>query len=122
MEHELDHQFFLDHDTDLIRELADGIISEQQIENKGTLLGHYVSLGFTRTYIDVYENAVIGKAEIRTSKKPKDICWGYARLARAVVEKGVLYLVMNNKDIYRIRHLKLAEKIAFLINIQKTKK
>ena len=104
-----------------IRNLADLFISGEQLANKGNQMGHYKSTGFLKTYIDVYERAIIGKAEPAGARRVEDISWGYARLAEAIVEDRVLYLILNDESIYRIRHLKMAEMIAYMINGQKIK-
>lgn len=102
-----------------IRNLADIYLSREQLENKGNLLGHYKSKGFFKAYLDIYEKAVIGRAENIRSGKMEDISWGYARLDWAAVEKRALCLVMNDKTVYRLRHLKNAETIAYMVNNQK---
>lgn len=101
-----------------VRNLADIYASQEQIGNKGNLLGHYKSKGFLKTYIDVYERAAIGKAESSKTRKSENFQWGYARLSRAVVEDRILYLVMNDESIYRLRYIKEAEKVAYMINEQ----
>lgn len=106
--------------TKAIQALAVYYISDEQLKNKGKLLGHYKSTIFFRTYIDIYENAVVGEAEERDSRKAVDFCWGYFSVSRAVVKRNVLYLILFNDTIYRIRHLELAEKIAYIINKQRT--
>lgn len=121
MEAVLEKQEFSEKAVKSIRNLADLYTSQEQLSNKGKLLGHYKSTGFLKTYIDIYERAVIGKAEIKNSKKAEDIRWGYARLEEAIVEDGVLYLLMNDEKVYRLRHLKMAEMIAYTINGQKLK-
>lgn len=120
MEDELE-KHFSEKAVKAVRNLGNFYTSIEQINNKGKLLGHYESTGFLKTYIDVYERAIIGKAETKGSKKAEDIRWGYACLAEAIVEKGVLYLVMKDEKIYKLRHLKMAEIIAYMINGQKMK-
>lgn len=102
-----------------IRKMGNFYLSQDQLINKGNLLGHFKSGRFFRTYIDVYENAIVGTAEIITSEKPKKINIGYAYLERAVVENGILYLIMCDEEIYRLRYLKEVERIAYLINKQR---
>lgn len=121
MEEALEKQEISERDGKIIRNMADLIISRDQLANKGNLLGHYQSAGFCKTYIDVYERAVIGKVEPARTKKAEDIGWGYARLAEAIVEKGVLYFILNDGKFYKIRHLKMAETVAYMINGQKIK-
>lgn len=94
-------------------------ISDEQLKNKGRLLGHHKSTIFFRTYIDIYENAVLGKAMVISSKKTEVFCWGYFAVSRAVVEGNALYLILFNGKIYRLRYLKSAEKIAYMINKQR---
>ena len=101
-----------------VRNLADIYASQEQLKNKGNLLGHYKSRGFLKMYIDIYERAAIGKAESSKTKKSEDFQWGYARLSMAVVESGILYLVMNDENMYRLKHIKEAEKVAYMINEQ----
>lgn len=101
------------------RDMATSYLSQEQLADKGSLLGHYKSGGLFRTYIDVYEKAFIGKAEVAWSKKAVDIRFGYVCLTEALVEKGILYLIMNDDEIYRIKHLKMAEEIAYRMNEQK---
>lgn len=99
-----------------LRNLANFYRSREQLANKGNLLGQYKSEGDLKTYIDVYEKAIIGKAEINGSKEAEDISFGYACLTDAIVEDGVLYLLMKDRRIYRLRNLKAAETIAYMIN------
>ena len=101
-----------------VRNLADIYASQEQLGDKGNLLGHYKSIGFLKTFIDIYERAAIGKAESGKTRKSENFQWGYARLSRAVVENRILYLVMNDESIYRLRHIKEAEKVAYMINEQ----
>lgn len=101
-----------------VRNLADIYASQEQLGNKGNLLGHYKSKGFLKTYIDIYERAAIGKAESGKTRKSENFQWGYARLSRAVVEDRILYLVMNDESIYKLRYIKEAEKVAYMINEQ----
>lgn len=121
MEAVLEKQEFSEKAVKSVRNLSDLYTSQEQLSNKGKLLGHYKSTGFLKTYIDIYERAVIGKAENNNSKKAEDIRWGYARLAKAIVDGGVLCLVMNDEKIYKLRHLKMAEMVAYMINGQKLK-
>lgn len=104
-----------------IRNFADIIMSQHQLENKGRLLGHYKSKGFLKTYLDVYERAILGQVEKGMTIKRVSIREGYACLTEAVVEGNTLYLLMNDEKHYRIRHLRKAEMLAYLINTQKAK-
>lgn len=99
-----------------IRELGALIYSRKQLEDKGRLLGHFKSGRFLRTYIDVYERAIIGEAEIRHSCGHENIDRGMIRIKEAVVERGTLFLAMSDGKVYRIRALKNAEEAAYLIN------
>ncbi len=121
MEAALDRQEVPEKVARAFRNYGDLYISGEQLNNKGSLLGHYKSRGFLRTYIDVYERAIIGKAEFGGGKKTENFRWGFACLKEAVAEDGALYLNMNDGKIYRIRHLKNAELIAYLINGQNIK-
>ncbi len=103
-----------------VRNLAAFYQSQEQLQNKGNLLIHSKSGRFLKTYIDVYERAIIGFAEIRSSKKPVDIKYGFACIEEAIVEKGILYLSMVDERVYRIRYLKDAETIEYMINRQKS--
>lgn len=107
--------------TAILRNLSDFYESQKQLSDKGKLLGHYKSRGLIRTYIDVYEKAVVGRMRVEGSKKIQDVSWGYACLAEAIVENSVLYFYMNSGKIYRIRYLRRPEIIAYLINGQKIK-
>lgn len=104
-----------------IKNMADFYRSQEQLKNRGNLLGHYKSSGFSKTYIDVYEQAIIGKVEFNGSKIVKDISFGYVYLVKAVADNTALYLMMSDEKIYRLRHLKMAEMIAYTINGQKMK-
>lgn len=117
----LERQMHSERAVRAVRNLADFYTSQAQLVNKGKLLGHYKSAGILSTYIDIYERAAIGKAETENSKKTEEIRWGYACLAGAIVKKGILYLFMNDGKIYKLRHLKMAETIAYMINGQKLK-
>lgn len=68
-------------------------------------------------YIDIYENALIGKVECSSKKSLVEIKHGAAYFKGATVEKGILYItIYNNKTMYRVRNLKRPDKAAFLIN------
>lgn len=149
----------------LINELANMLIAEEQIKDKGCLIGHYASskrgillgavlciiieivvfflflkdlfyfiflfliLGlwvlvwgfFVKnqlgTFIDLYENAIVGKAESNQYKKKKAFSHGIFYFEEAIVEKGVLYLVLfDEKEIYRFKNFKNADIVSYLIN------
>lgn len=104
-----------------LNNLALHYISGDQLKDKGELLGHYRTTGFQKTYIDIYEKAIMGKAKSCSTGKVEEIRCGYACLKRAVVEKRILYLLRQDGDVYLLRHLKGAEWIAYLINDQKRK-
>lgn len=119
MEVEWEREEVLDDVVRLLSDTGDSFLSQEQLEDKGKLLGHFKSIGFLRTYIDIYEKAFIGKAEVTWSKKPIDIRFGYACLTEALVEEGILYLIMSDEKIYRLRYLKMAEEVAYRMNEQK---
>lgn len=102
-----------------IKNMADFYRSQEQLKNRGNLLRHYKLSGFSRTYIDIYEQAIIGKAEFNGSNRAKDISFEYVYLIKAVADNMSLYLMVSDEKIYRLRHLKLAEMIAYMINGQK---
>lgn len=77
----------------ILRNLSDFYLSQEQLSDKGKLLGHYKPRGLARTYIAVYERAVVGRMRADGSKRIQDISWGYACLAEAIVENRVLYAV-----------------------------
>lgn len=104
----------------IFRNMGSYYISREQVANKGKKLAHYKSWLFFRTYIDLYENAMIGLVECSGSRKLINIEYGYFYLEKAVVEDGMLFLIMCDEKIYRIRHLKDAELIAYAINKQKS--
>ena len=121
MESELERQEVPEHISRIWREMATSILSRAQLKDKGNLLGCFKSGGFLNTYIEIFENAFIGKVESARSKELVDIHCGYIALTRANVERGVLYLSMYDRQIYRLRHMKLAEVIAYRMNEQKRK-
>lgn len=121
MEEELEGKKFSEKTVKIIQNMADFYISQEQLSNKGNKLGHFKSGRFLRTYIDVYEKAIIGIAEVRRKRKPEHINMGFVCLRQVIVEDGILYLVTNDEKIYRIRYLKEPEIIAYLINKQKSK-
>lgn len=123
MEEELDRGEIPESCAKILRNMADSIMSGEQLADKGKFLGRYKSGGIHRTYIDVYERAFIGRAEISKygNSKTEKICFGYACLSEVLVEDGVLYLVMNDENIYRLRHLKLVQEAAYRLNEQKGK-
>lgn len=121
MDAELDRQEVTERCIKSLNNLALSIMSRDQLKDIGSLLGHYKSPGFLGTYIDVYERAVVGKGEMQGDKKPQEFSFGYVLLERAVVEKRTLYLIRKDDKICRVRHLKSAEKVAYLINEQKAK-
>lgn len=121
MEEALERQEVSEKTVRIWRNRANYFLSSEQLSHKGKLLGHYKSTRFLKTYIDIYERAIIGKAETGGAKKVENISCGYAYLAKAIVENGVLYLLMSDERIYRIRHLKMVEMIGYMINGQKIK-
>lgn len=102
----------------LINNLADFYAANNQRANKGKLLAHYKSAGLFRAYIDVYESAVVGRMK-NLEGKTVNVAFGYADLAEAKTKGKTIYFEMKFKEIYRIGHLKMAERIAFQINGQK---
>ena len=121
MEEELERDEAPEYVAQIWRNMADFYLSQEQLADKGSLLKCYKSCGLRRTYIEVYERAVIGKAETAKVRKPQKIGFGYACLKEAIVEKGILYLIVDDHLIYRIRHLKEAEEAAYRINEQSRK-
>lgn len=121
MEEELEEKEPSEKMIKAVQSMANFIISREQLSNKGNQLGHFKSGGFLKTYIDVYEKAIVGMVEIRRKRKPEHINKGLACLKQAVVEDGILYLVIDDEEVYRIRYLKEPEMIAYLINEQKSK-
>ena len=111
MEGELERQEVPEHVARIWRNMADFYLSQEQLADKGNWLGYYKSSGFLRTYIEVYEKAFVGRAEETWSKKSADIRYGYACLSEAIVKEGILYLIMNDEKIYRLRHLKRRRKL-----------
>ena len=106
----------------IIGEYGARIVSRDQMEDKGRLLGHYRSIGFRKSYIDVYERAIFGRAEIGLTRKKKEFGCGYAFLSEAVTEGNVLYLFMEDGEVYRLRHMKNVETIAWQICVRKAGK
>ena len=119
MEEELERSEASEEIAGIWRKMASSYISQEQLAMKGSLLGYYKSKGFRNTYIEVYEKAFIGKAEAAWPRKTVDIRYGYFCLKEAIVEKGVLYLIMDNNTIYRLRNIKMAEDAAYRLNEQK---
>lgn len=115
----LERQEVPEHVARIWRNMADTYLSQEQLADKGNLLGCYKSSGFLRTYIEVYERAFIGRVETAGAKKPIDIRYGYACLTEALVEEGTLYLIMNDEKIYRLRYIKKAEEAAYRMNEQR---
>lgn len=121
IEESLEEKNFSEKMIKSVQSMANFYISQEQLSNKGNQLGHFKSGRFLKTYIDVYENAIIGMAEIQGKGKPEHVNRGLTCLSQAVVEDGILYLVIDDEKIYRIRYLKEPEMIAYLINKQKSK-
>lgn len=121
MEEKLERDEVPERVADIWRKMADFYISQEQIDAKGNLLGCYKSTGLRRMYIAIYEKAFIGRAQSSQTKKTEDICSGYVCLRKAVVEDGVLYLIMSDDVIYRLKNIKNAEEAAYRMNEQKRK-
>lgn len=119
MEEELEKDEVPDEIASIWRRMADSYISQEQLDAKGNFLGRYKSRGFRKAYISIYEKAFIGMAESNRAKKVIDISSGYVCLKNAFAEEGTLYLVMNDEEVYRLRHVKKAEEAAYRINEQK---
>lgn len=120
MEEELEEKEYSEKMIKAVRSMANFYISQEQLANKGNFLGHFKSGRFLKTYIDVYEKAIIGVVEIKRTRKPEHINKGLACLRQVVVEDDILYLVIDDDKIYRIRYLKEPEMVAYLINKQKS--
>lgn len=104
-----------------VRRMAAFYRSQEQLKDKGELLFRSKSGRFLKTYIEVYERAIIGLAEIKDTRKPVVLRYGLAFLTEAVVVKGTLYLTMWDGEIYRLRYLKDAEVLEYYINRKKHK-
>ncbi len=116
MEEQLEEKEYPEKMIKIVQSMANFYISQEQLANKGNLLGHFKSGRFLKTYIDVYEKAIIGIAEIKRTRKPEHVNKGLACLRQAVVENDILYLIIDDDEIYRIRYLKEPEMVAYLIN------
>lgn len=119
MEEELERSEVSEGVAKIWRKMGDSYISQEQIATKGSLLGCYKSRGFRNTYIEVYEKAFIGKVEAAWTRKTVNIRYGYVCLKEAIVEKGALYLIMDDEKIYRLRNIKMSEEAAYRMNEQK---
>lgn len=119
MEEEMERDEVPEAVANIWRRMADSYTSQEQIEAKGDLLGHYKARGFRKVYISIYEKAFIGRAESNRRDKMIDISSGYVCLKEAIAEEGTLYLIMNNEEIYRLKHIKRAEEAAYRMNEQK---
>lgn len=102
-----------------VRRMAAFYRSQEQLKDKGELLFHSKSGRFLKTYIEVYERAIIGLAEIKDTRKPVVLRCGLAFLTEVEVVKGTLYLTMCDGKIYRLRYLKDAEVLEYHINRKK---
>ena len=122
MEEELEGKEFSEEATKIIQDMAAFYISQDQRNDKGKLLASYKSGRFLKTYINIYERAIVGLAETRRSRRPVKIDYGLAYLEDAVAERGELFLVMHKHEVYRLRYLKDVEIIAYFINEQKYRK
>ena len=116
MEEQLEEKEYPEKMIKIVQSMANFYISQEQLANKGNLLGHFKSGRFFKTYIYVYEKAIIGIAEIKRTRKPEHVNKGLACLRQAVVENDILYLIIDDDEIYRIRYLKEPEMVAYLIN------
>ncbi len=116
MEEQLEEKEYPEKMIKIVQSMANFYISQEQLANKGNLLGHFKSGRFLKTYIDVYEKAIIGIAEIKRTRKLEHVNKGLACLRQAVVENDILYLIIDDDEIYRIRYLKEPEMVAYLIN------
>lgn len=102
-----------------VRRLAAFYKSQEQLNDKGELLFRSKSGRFLKTYIEVYERAILGLAEINASRRLEKLRYGLAFLEGVAVVKGVLYLSMYDEKIYRLRYLKDVEMLEYQINRQK---
>ncbi|MDE7341442.1 MAG: hypothetical protein K2N80_12945 [Lachnospiraceae bacterium] len=165
MEEELDRDRSSERSSELFDQLAAMLIADDQLENRGELLGHFapnkkimfivisilgllaaimfvlwvkiafiyfflfmLSLGAMiiwgiickkrlEIYIDIYEKAIVGRAESNYNKKMENISRGIAYIDRALAARGILYLVMfDEKEIYRFKYLENANQISYMIN------
>ena len=93
--------------------------SLEQLNHMGELIFQSRSGRFLKTYIEVYERAIIGLAEIDGLRKPQNLRCGMAFLREVQVIRGTLCLSMYDGEIYRLRYLKDAEVLEYQINRQK---
>lgn len=102
-----------------VRRMAAFYRSQEQLNDKGELLFRSKSGRFLKTYIEVYERAIIGLAETNDEKKPEVLRCGLAFLTEVEAVRGTLYLSTWNGKIYRLRYLKNAEVLEYHINRKK---
>ncbi len=150
----------------LLSQLADSFISEEQLNNKGKLIGSFktdkrrllcriiFAFGMTlgtlmlirfsvyfillfglmlilmtiwilwclrkfRMFIDIYENAVIGKVEFSHERKLVDLVGGTAYYKRAVELQGDIYITLYDDKVCRLRYMRDTKWIVYLLNRQK---
>lgn len=94
-------------------------ISEEQLKNKGKLLGHFEEGVFWgKAYLDVYENAIIGRAESLKSGKQENFELGITWIISAILEEKELRLILYNDKVYCLKHFREAEEMEYLISLQ----
>lgn len=102
-----------------VRRMAAFYRSQEQLNDKGELLFHSKSGRFLKTYIEVYERAIVGLAETKDERKLEVLRCGLAFLTEAETVRGTLYLSTWDGKIYRLRFLKDAEILEYHINRKK---
>ena len=150
----------------LLSQMADSFISEEQLNNKGKLIGSfktdkrrlfcriifafgiisgtfmlirfsaYFILPFVATvilmviwilwclknfrmFIDVYENAVVGKVEFSHERKLVNLVGGTAYYKRAEELEGDIYITLYDDKECRLRYMRDTKWIVYLLNRQK---
>lgn len=99
--------------------LAKSYISEEQIKNKGEFLGHFEERGFWgKGYLDVYEKAIIGRAENLRSGKQESFKLGVTWIISAILVEKELYLFLYDDRVYCFKHFKKAEEMEYSISLQ----
>lgn len=101
------------------RNLENSYISREQIKNKGEFLGHFEERGFWgKAYLDVYENAIIGRTENLRSGKQENFELGVTWIISAILVEKELYLFLYDDRVYCFKHFKEAEEMEYLISLQ----
>lgn len=167
MEHELElDKPFSEYSSRLLSQIADSIISEQQFNEKGNLIGSFktnrkgmlyrmmlasvlilttfiltrfsvysifllvvtivlLSVWLWRCsikyqmFIDIYDNAIVGKVEFPHERKLRDLKGGIAYYKFAEEQGGNIYITLYDDKVCRLRYMQDAKKIVYLLNRQK---